>query len=261
MSKVFEKEVFRQVYGYLTENCMLSKFQSGFRPKHCTVTALIQMCDEWLENMDNGKLNGVVFLDIKKAFDSINHGILLNKMKKRFGISSIELKWFESYLSRENERTERESQGVGRDMSCPRKLFLEERKPEVCLPRRPHAVLSRSQVLSEKRKWRRTWKADEEIFIMSFQNACGRLGRQTSARTKTSARLKITFVDMTYPKGWTGSLPLCPLIFSCICLIESSNAVLMNNYHPRKQSPAASLRVQSWVHCCSYYILMTCLSV
>ena len=97
--KVFEKEVFRQVYGYLTENCMLSKFQSGFRPKHCTVTALIQMCDEWLENMDNGKLNGVVFLDIKKAFDSINHGILLNKMKKRFGISSIELKWFESYLS------------------------------------------------------------------------------------------------------------------------------------------------------------------
>ena len=99
VSKVFEKEVFCQVYGYLTENCMLSKFQSGFRPEHCTVTALIQMCDEWLENMDNGKLNGVVFLDIKKAFDSINHGILLNKMKKRFGISSIELKWFESYLS------------------------------------------------------------------------------------------------------------------------------------------------------------------
>lgn len=54
MSKVFEKEVFRQVYGYLTENCMFSKFQSGFSPKHSTVTALIQMCNEWLENMDNG---------------------------------------------------------------------------------------------------------------------------------------------------------------------------------------------------------------
>ena len=98
MSKVFEKQVFRQVYGYLTEHSLLSKFQSGFRPKHSTVTALIQMCDEWLENMDNGKFNGVIFLDIKKAFDSINHGILLNKMEKRFGISSIELKWFESYL-------------------------------------------------------------------------------------------------------------------------------------------------------------------
>ena len=98
VSKVFEKEVFCQVYSYLTENCLLSKFQSGFRSKHSTVTALIQMCDEWLENMDNGKLNGVIFLDIKKAFASINHRVLLNKMKKHFGISSIELKWFESYL-------------------------------------------------------------------------------------------------------------------------------------------------------------------
>ena len=44
--------------------------------------------------------------------------------------------------------------------------------------------------------------------------AWGRLGRQTSSRTKTSARLKVAFVDMTYPKGWTGSLPLYPLIFS-----------------------------------------------
>ena len=78
VSKVFEK-VFRQVYGYLTENCMLSKLQSAFRPKHSTVTPLIQMCDEWLEKMD------------KKAFDSINHGILLNKVKKHFGISCIEI--------------------------------------------------------------------------------------------------------------------------------------------------------------------------
>ena len=54
--------------------------------------------------MDNGKLNRVIFLDIKKAFDSINHGILLNKMKKRFGISSIELKWFESYLSNREQQ-------------------------------------------------------------------------------------------------------------------------------------------------------------
>ena len=52
-----------------------------FRPKQSTVTALIQMYDEWLENLDNGKSNDVIFLDIKKAFDSINHDILLNKMK------------------------------------------------------------------------------------------------------------------------------------------------------------------------------------
>ena len=103
MNKVFEKELFRQAYGYPTENCMLWKFQSGFRPKHSTVTALIQI-DEWLENIDHGKLNGVIFLDIKKALYSINHAILLNKMKKRFGISSIELKWFESSLSNREQK-------------------------------------------------------------------------------------------------------------------------------------------------------------
>ena len=72
--------MFRQVYGYLTENCMLSKFQSGFRPKHSTLVALIQMCDERLENMGNGKLNFVIFLDIRKLFESINQCILLNKI-------------------------------------------------------------------------------------------------------------------------------------------------------------------------------------
>ena len=50
--------------------------------------------------------------------------------------------------------------------------------------------------------------------------ACGHLERQTSAKTKTSARLKVTFVDMTYPKGWTGSLPLCPLIFYCLTIFD-----------------------------------------
>ena len=46
--------------------------------------------------MDNGKLKRVVFLDIKKAFDSINHHILLNKRNEQFGIFGMELKWFEA---------------------------------------------------------------------------------------------------------------------------------------------------------------------
>ena len=78
---------------------MLSKYQSGFRPKNSNLTALIQMCDAWYARMDTVDLNGVVFLDIRKAFDSINHNILLRKMKDQFGVSNIELKWFESYIS------------------------------------------------------------------------------------------------------------------------------------------------------------------
>ena len=113
ISNIFERSVFNQLYEFLNSNSLLSKHQFGFRPKNSTLAALIQMCDAWYENMDNGELNGAVFVDIRKAFDSINHGIfldirkafdsinhgILHKMKEQFGISNIELKLFESYLS------------------------------------------------------------------------------------------------------------------------------------------------------------------
>jgi retron-type reverse transcriptase len=97
VSKVFEKEVFRQMYTYMNES-NLSKYQSGFQPQHSTLSALIKICDEILNNMDKEKINCIVFLDIWKAFDSINHNILLSKMRSNFGISGNELLWFESYL-------------------------------------------------------------------------------------------------------------------------------------------------------------------
>ena len=77
----------------------MSKYQAGFRPKNSSLTALIQMCDEWYANMDKGNLIGVVFSDIRKAFDSINHNILVNKLETPFGISNNESKWFKSYLT------------------------------------------------------------------------------------------------------------------------------------------------------------------
>ena len=82
INKCFEKEVFRQVYSYLTDNNLLPKYQSGFRPKHSKLSALIQMCNDWLNNMDKGKINCVVFLDIRKAFDSDNHESWLDSYLK-----------------------------------------------------------------------------------------------------------------------------------------------------------------------------------
>ena len=87
---------------------------------------------------------------------------------------------------------------------------------EVCLPRRPHAVLLPPQVLSEMRENDGARGRLMNIYFLS--NIEPRLACMRTSR-KTSARLKITFVDMTYPKGWTGSLLLCPLIFSCLKLV------------------------------------------
>ena len=56
------------------------------------------MCDKRFENMDNGKLTRVLLLDIRKAFDSIDHSILLEKVEY-YGVSGRELMWFKSYLT------------------------------------------------------------------------------------------------------------------------------------------------------------------
>ena len=101
ISKRFEKDVFQQLYHYLKVNSILSKFQSGFRPLHSTVSTLIQMCDDWSDNMDKGKLTGVVFLDIRKAFDSVDHSILLEKLKF-YGVADRELMWLSLILLPDN---------------------------------------------------------------------------------------------------------------------------------------------------------------
>ena len=103
ISKVFEKEVFQQLYHYLKVNSILSKFQSGFRPLHSTVSASIQMCDDWSDSMDKGKLTGVVFLYIRnKAFDSVDHSILLEKVQF-YGVADRELMWLKSYLTAQQQ--------------------------------------------------------------------------------------------------------------------------------------------------------------
>ena len=80
VSKVFEKIVYDLLYQYLNDNKLLSSCQSGFRSLHSTLTALLEATNSWSVNIDNGFLNGVVFIDLKKAFDTIDHEIILRKL-------------------------------------------------------------------------------------------------------------------------------------------------------------------------------------
>ena len=79
MAKVFERIIYDQLYAYLNNNNLISCRQSGFRSLHSTVTALLQATDNWAHNIDKGmrNVNAVVFLDLKKAFDTVGHDILL----------------------------------------------------------------------------------------------------------------------------------------------------------------------------------------
>ena len=85
------------MYTYFTDNKLLGQQQFGFRSIHSTALALGKSINQWLMNVNSGELNSVVFLDIKKAFHTVDHGVLLQNLAC-YGIKDISLKLIESYL-------------------------------------------------------------------------------------------------------------------------------------------------------------------
>ena len=103
ISKIMERIMYDQIYQYLTDNSLLSEHQFGFRKYHSTASALLDSTNSWYVNMDRKMFNLVVLLDLKKAFDTIDHGILLRKLEL-YGIAGSALALIRSYFSDRNQK-------------------------------------------------------------------------------------------------------------------------------------------------------------
>ena len=90
--------MYNYTVNFMEVNNSFYKYQFGFRRRHSTQQAIITLVEKITSSLDDGDLVIGVFLDLKKAFDTVDHRILLNKLYA-YGIRGNILKWYESYLT------------------------------------------------------------------------------------------------------------------------------------------------------------------
>ena len=99
LSKILEKIVDQRLRDHLSSNNLYNSFQSAYRPFHSTETALLRISNDILLELDSKRAVILVLLDLSAAFDTIDHNILLRRLKNVFGIDGVVLQWFKSYIS------------------------------------------------------------------------------------------------------------------------------------------------------------------
>ena len=102
LSKIFEKIMFTRVQVFLNELQILYKYQFGFRKGHSTYMAHIVLMDKLIHAMENGEYVIGIYLDFSKAFDTVNHAILLDKLH-HYGIRGVAHSWFKNYLTNRHQ--------------------------------------------------------------------------------------------------------------------------------------------------------------
>lgn len=98
VSKIFEKIIHNQLFAYFTSSNIFNKYQYGFRSKHSTELATLHLVDQLILNMDNNKLPLNIYMDLSKAFDTLDHNILIEKLQ-HYGIRNQSLELLKDYLN------------------------------------------------------------------------------------------------------------------------------------------------------------------
>ena len=105
LSKILERAVYIQLEIYLKENDLFYKFQSGFRTSFSTDTCLTYSTDYIRHGIDNGLYTGIVMIDLQKAFDTVNHSLLSDKLQA-LGLNNVSVSWSDSYLTKRIQKVD-----------------------------------------------------------------------------------------------------------------------------------------------------------
>lgn len=103
LSKALERIMANQIEHFLKSENLLSNWQSGFRKKRSCTTVLIDVIENLRQSMDNGMISFLLLLDHSKAFDTVNHNILVLKLMKLFNFSETSCKLISSYLTQRSQ--------------------------------------------------------------------------------------------------------------------------------------------------------------
>ena len=102
IEKILEKLMYKRLYTFLNNNNAIYNLQFGFRQQYSTSHALINITENIRKALDGGNISCGVFVDLQKAFDSVDHKILLAKLN-HYGIRGVSNDWFKSYLSNRSQ--------------------------------------------------------------------------------------------------------------------------------------------------------------
>jgi Reverse transcriptase (RNA-dependent DNA polymerase) len=123
VSKIIERIAHDQLTAYLNSSVLLNEHQSGFRKGYSTTTALLKVTNDIRVSINDGMVTVIVLLDFTKAFASMRHDFLIDKLVHHFGLSYPSALWFKSYL-------EERSQSVRVDDRCSAWRYITRGVPE-----------------------------------------------------------------------------------------------------------------------------------
>ena len=98
ISKIVERIMFNQIHNHFSTHNLFYSGQYGFRANHSTPFAALELIDRIAQDLDQGNIPITIFMDLSKAFDTLNHDILIYKLKS-YGLSEAALKLMQSYLT------------------------------------------------------------------------------------------------------------------------------------------------------------------